>query len=164
MFGMRGRCVLWILVLLLSFGAVSCKGDHWTEVIDEGASERLAERMSQVRSSRCVPGVLLRDLTDFRWDKVYFFGAGTHVGRDVRAKTGFTFMPDDAYLLGNEKLIVFVRDSRLAKVVFMQATSKPRLTFQSGARFSTDVRILYKGEGRSFDVVETADCRGSSAS
>ncbi|MEW2352143.1 hypothetical protein [Spirillospora sp. NPDC029432] len=147
-------------VLLLCCGtAVGCAGPgqrelDWDDrIVDARASGALGKSLDRLgRSSPGFPGVPLRRLTDFAWDGLFLFEQGLQ-GKDVRAKTGFTFMPDEESVEEDNELLVFVKGSKVAKVVLFREELRHPLAYTSGKKYSSEARLL-RGDSRVLDVVE----------
>lgn len=144
------------VVLSVSCGAaVGCAEPGWEDRhADERVSAMLTESLARLSGSRPeYPGVPLRNLTPFSWDGLFIFESGPQ-GKNVRDKTGFSFMPEEGYVEEDHYLLVFVNGSSLAKVVLLRDGLISPLDHINGKKYSSQVRLISVDGGRVVDLVE----------
>jgi hypothetical protein len=144
------------LVLLASCGtAAGCAEPGWDDrIVDERVSGAMTKSLTRLSASRPgYPGVPMRTLTPFSWDGLFVFDFGPQ-GKNVREKTGFSFMPDDEYVQENEYLLVFAKGSSLAKVVLLKDRLAYPLSHTTGKKYSSQVRMISVDGGRVMELVE----------
>ncbi|MFB4300790.1 hypothetical protein [Actinomadura sp. NTSP31] len=139
---MRDRGAAVFAVALLCCGLAACAPRPWEEAIDDRATAKVAALLNRTsRTHPEFPGVPMRTVTPFSWDRLFAFGPGAS-GRDVRTRTGFTFMPDGRELDEDNHLLVFARGTTLAKVVRLAFNTDHPLHYDSGREYPADSYLV----------------------
>ncbi|GAA2153872.1 hypothetical protein [Actinomadura napierensis] len=129
-------------VALLCCTLTACAPRPWEEAIDERATAKVAALLNRTSQAHPeFPGVLMRTVTPFPWDRLFAFRPGA-TGRDVRARTGFTFMPDRKVLDEDNYLLVFARGTTLAKVVRLAFNTDHPLDYEGGKEYPADSYLV----------------------
>lgn len=145
-----------VVVVLITCGAAAgCAEPGWDDRIADGrVSGAMAKSLTRLSGSRPgYPGAPMRNLTPFSWDGLFIFEQGLQ-GKDVRARTGFSFMPEEESVEEKNDLLVFVKGSALAKVVLLKDRLSYPLGYISGKKYSSQVRMISVDGGRVMDLVE----------
>lgn len=155
----RKRLAMPVVVLLLCHGtATGCAGTPWEDrYVDEQASAMMAESLTRLsKSPPQYPGIPLRSLTSFTWDKLFVFTELTR-NEEIRNKTGFSFISKNGHMGEYRSLLIFVDGSDFAKAMLLRDGKTFLLGYESGKKYSSHARLLGKRDSKMLSLADQTD-------